>query len=106
MNFEVHLNGEGGIGPLPSETNKSSQQYEATTYLNKYSDSRTGQSLLGKTCPSCGSTLVVRVNSFDARRFIACDKTKQAYCKFSIGLNETLKERTARIEYKLSNRRR
>ena len=32
MNFEVHLNEEGGIGPLPSEIHTTKADFDATTY--------------------------------------------------------------------------
>lgn len=102
-NFEVHL--EGGIGPLPSEIrNVSHSDFNATTYDKVYPQNMTGSKLVGLQCPSCRSTLVKRVNGRDGRLFVACDKLKKPYCKFTIGLTETIGERTSRINSKLSQR--
>jgi ssDNA-binding Zn-finger/Zn-ribbon topoisomerase 1 len=61
----------------------------------------TGKQLIGFPCPTCGSSIVERIRDRDGTRFAACDKTNKPYCKFSIGIHETLRQRTLRIYYKL-----
>jgi ssDNA-binding Zn-finger/Zn-ribbon topoisomerase 1 len=55
-------------------------------------------------CPSCNSKLVKRNKKGTDTMFIACDKSNKPYCEFSIGLNETLYNRTQRIYMKLRHR--
>ena len=106
MNFEVHLNEEGGIGPLPSENHEATEEFAATTYIVSYPERTKGVEMIGHSCTSCMSTLVKRINKLDSRHFIACDKSKRAFCSFTIGMYETMGERTRRINHKLSNRKR
>lgn len=55
-------------------------------------------------CPTCGSKLVKRNKAGTNIMFVACDKSNKAYCPFSIGMDETLEERTRRIYNKLGNK--
>lgn len=78
--------------------------YNAVSYLEesrKYLDHK-GKEMVGHSCPSCGSTLVTRIRERDGKKFVACDKYLKPYCKFSIGYEETLRQRTLRIYGKLS----
>lgn len=52
-------------------------------------------------CPTCNSKLVKRNKARTPTMFVACDKSNRAYCPFSIGMNETLEERSRRIYNKL-----
>lgn len=61
-----------------------------------------GSEMVGRNCPTCGGRLVKRVNGRDGRSFVACDKKKRRRCPFTISMNETLYERSTRIERKLS----
>jgi len=52
-------------------------------------------------CPTCASKLVKRNRRGTPIMFVACDKTNKDYCPFSIGLDETLADRSSRIYRKL-----
>lgn len=55
-------------------------------------------------CPTCASMLVKRNKKGTSIMFVACDKQNRPYCKFSIGMNETLNERSRRIYNKLQHK--
>ncbi|MEB8652281.1 hypothetical protein P4G96_26425 [Bacillus cereus] len=55
-------------------------------------------------CPTCASMLVKRNRKGTDIMFVACDKTNLPYCKFSIGMNEMLEERSRRIYNKLRHK--
>lgn len=79
-------------------------QFKATTYLPHVTDEKyrlTGEQLLGTPCPTCGSKLVKRIRKSDGKQFVACDKRNKRFCKFTMGMYETLKERTDRINLEL-----
>lgn len=49
-------------------------------------------------CPTCSAILVKRIRKGTDIFFVACDKTGgDKYCPFSIGMDETLEERSRRI---------
>lgn len=81
----------------------SSPRIEATSYnaAGKSMMHLTGREMIGRNCPTCGSKLVQRTNSKDSRKFVSCDKTKRSRCPFSISMNETLYDRTNRVEEKV-----
>lgn len=55
-------------------------------------------------CPTCASKLVKRNKAGTDILFVACDKTNRPYCGFSIGMDETLEERSRRIYNKLKHK--
>lgn len=76
------------------------------THIKPHHMNFTGEQLAFENigCPSCGSKLVKRNKKWTNIMFVACDKSNKAYCKFSIGMNETLYDRTQRIYFKLRDR--
>lgn len=82
---------------------------KAITYQKHIKDNHmkmTGEELAFNRvpCPTCSSMLVKRNRKGTPIFFVACDKTNKAYCQFSIGMNETLQERTRRIYNKLRHK--
>lgn len=55
-------------------------------------------------CPTCSSMLVKRNKKGTDIMFVACDKLKLPYCRFTIGMDETLYERSRRIYNKLRHK--
>lgn len=81
---------------------------KATTYLDHIKPhhmNMTGLELSHNEvgCPTCASKLVQRFK-YDSTKFIACDKTNRRNCPFSIGIEETLMNRSARIYSKFAER--
>ena len=75
------------------------------SHINASHMPMTGEELAFKQvpCPTCGSMLVKRNKKGTPIMFVACDKTFLPYCRFSIGMDETLEERSRRIYGKLSH---
>jgi len=76
------------------------------SHIGKRHMSMTGKQLAFQNvpCPTCASKLVKRNKEGTDVMFVACDKTNQAYCKFTIGMDETLEERSRRIYNKLRHK--
>lgn len=82
---------------------------KAVTYLshiNHHHMKMTGEDLAFNNvgCPTCNSKLVKRNKARTDTMFVACDKSNKPYCPFSIGMDETLEERSRRIYNKLRHK--
>lgn len=75
-------------------------------HINQNHMSMTGEQLAFNKipCPTCGSMLVKRNRKGTDIMFVACDKQNQTYCQFSIGMDETLEDRSKRIYMKLRHK--
>lgn len=80
-------------------------EFRAVTYLAHIKAKhliQTGEQLAFNQvpCPTCASMLVKRNRKGTDIMFVACDKTNLPYCRFTIGLDESLEERSRRIHNK------